>query len=339
MPTPLIKPAMSPPTFQKEWWGPRYWLIWLGVFFVWSLAKLPWAIQLRLGVAIGWLAYKCLGRRVDDTRTNLRMCFPEKNETEREAMVRDVFRNAGLTVFETTNAWFRPVEYYRNRVTFEGLEHLERLQAEGRSILMLGAHYSMLDLGGDLAALHFKVNTVYRPQKNPLINFVVARGRCHTGQGVIPNHDMRGLIRALKKKVIVWYATDQDYGIQHAVFVPFFGVPAATITTPSRMARMNNAALLLIQFNRLGDEEKYQLRLTPALENFPSAEGDEVADTARLNLELEKLIRIAPTQYMWYHRRFKTLPPGGKFPYHYKPKEIRRRKEAARAAERTQEKQ
>jgi KDO2-lipid IV(A) lauroyltransferase len=317
--------------------APRYWPSWLGVGFIWLLAQLPWAIQRRLGAGLGWLAFHLLRQRVDDTRINLRLCFPEKNEAEREAMVRDVFRNAGLTIFETANAWFRPVEHYRAGTLYEGLEHLRALQEQGRPILILGAHYSMLDLGATISGLFFHVNFVYRPQKNPVINHVMIKGRSRGGHKAVANDDMRALIRALKKNEIVWYATDQDYGLRHAVFTPFFGNTAASITTPSRMARMNDAALLLIQYNRIGDSDRYHFRLTAPLENFPSANGDDEADTARLNAEVEKMIRIAPTQYMWYHRRFKTQPPGGKSPYTPKRKEIRRQR-AAEAAARAQEK-
>jgi KDO2-lipid IV(A) lauroyltransferase len=318
--------------------APRYWPSWIGVGFIWLLAQLPWAIQLRLGAGIGWLVFHLLRQRVDDTRINLRLCFPEKSESEREAMVRDVFRNAGLTVFETANAWFRPVEYYRQHTIYKGLEHLQALQAQGRPIIILGAHYSMLDLGASITAMYFNVNFVYRPQKNPVIDYVMIRGRSRNGHKPVANNDMRALIRALKKNEISWYATDQDYGLRHAVFTPFFGVTAATITLPSRMARMNNAALMLVQYNRVGDSDQYHFQLTPPLENFPSEHLDDEADTARLNAEVEKMIRIAPTQYMWYHRRFKTQPPGCEPPYTPKRKELRRRKAAAAAAAHQQEK-
>lgn len=317
--------------------APRYWPSWIGVGFIWLLSRLPWPLQLRLGAGMGWLVFHLLRQRVDDTRINIRLCFPEKSESEREALVRDVFRNAGITIFETANAWFRPIEYYRARTTYEGLEHLAEVQKQGRPVLMLGAHYSTLDIGSAISAMYFKVNYVYRPQKNPVIDHVMITGRSRNGHKPVANDDMRALIRVLKRHEIIWYATDQDYGLRHAVFTPFFGQIAATITTPSRMARMNNAALMLIQYNRVGDSDSYHFRLSPALENFPSAEVNDEGDTARLNLEVEKMIRVAPAQYMWYHRRFKTQRPGHEPPYTPKRKEIRRRKAAEAAAARARE--
>ena len=142
---------------------------------------------------------------------------------------------------------------------------------------------------------------------------------------------MRLLIKALKGAHIVWYTPDQDFGYRHAVFVPFFGIPAATITTPTRLARVNGSAVMMVHFNRIGDSEQYRMLLTPPFEDYPS--GDDAADAARVNLQLEQLIRRAPTQYMWYHRRFKTPIPGTEPPYPPKRKDvIRRRQQAAAAA-------
>lgn len=322
---------MLAPVFEKKLLAPWYWPVWMLVGFLWLLARLPWAVQLRLGAGLGWLVYKTLGRRVEDTRVNIRLCFPEKSEAEREVMVRDVFRNAGLTLFETANAWFRPAEYYRGRLTLEGLEQLRQVEAEGRSILLLGAHYSMMDLGAAMASLYFQVDTVYRQQKNPVLEYVMTSRRLRYHRWAIPHEDMRNLIRALKGGHIVWYTPDQDFGMRHAVFAPFFGVPAATITTPARLARINDSAVLIVHFHRIGDDEAYRMTLSAPLQDYPSA--DELADATLVNAELEKRIRKAPSQYMWYHRRFKTPPPGGKAPYPPKPKVIRWEREAARRAQ------
>lgn len=317
---------MLAPPFDKKLLAPRYWPAWILVGLVWLLAQLPWAFQRRLGAGLGWLLYKLLGRRVEDTRINIHLCFPERDPAAQEAMVRDVFRNAGLTLFETANAWFRQSEFYRSRFTLEGLEHLRAAQAGGRSVLLLGAHYSMMDLGARMASLYFQVDTVYRTQKNPVLEYMMTTRRLTYHQWAIPHEDMRHLIRALKGGHIVWYTPDQDFGLRHAVFAPFFGVTAATITTPTRLARIADSAVMMVHFHRVEDREEYRMTLLPPLENYPS--GDEVADATRVNQALETCIRRAPTQYMWYHRRFKTVPPGGRFPYRHKAKELRYRREA-----------
>lgn len=299
---------MTPPAFSKALLAPRYWAAWLLTGIFWAMAKLPWCVQFRLGAGLGWLAWHLIPQRRNDTLINLQLCFPELDMAARIAMARDTFRNGGIGIFETVNAWFRHPEYYRERIVFEGLEHLRAMQERGKGILLLGAHYSLMDLGAAMASLHFKVDTVYRPQKNPVLEYVMTRRRLRYHHWTIPYRDMRLLIKALKSSHIVWYTPDQDFGRKHSVFAPFFGVTAATITTPARLAQVNDSAVMLIHFYREGDTENYRYLITPALPDYPSA--DDISDATRINHELENLIRRAPAQYMWSHRRFKTRPPG-----------------------------
>jgi len=125
--------------------------------------------------------------------------------------------------------------------------------------------------------------------------------------------DIRGMLRGLKQGHAVWYAPDQNYGASNSIFVPFFGIPALTITATSRLARMSGAAVVPYFPKRLQGNTGYQVAILPALENFPS--DDPVADTIRINQLLEKYIRQAPEQYLWVHRRFKTRPTGLKAVY------------------------
>lgn len=309
---------MTPPAFSKALLAPRYWAAWLLIGLFWTMAKLPWGLQRRLGAGLGSLAWQLVVQRRNDTLINLQRCFPELDATARETMARATFRNAGIGIFETANAWFRTPEYYRHRITFEGLEHLRAMQERGKGILLLGAHYSLLDLGAAMASLHFKVDTVYRPQKNAVFEYMMTRRRLRYHHWTIPYRDMRLLIKALKSSHIVWYTPDQDFGRKHSVFAPFFGVPAATITTPARLAQVNDSAVMLIHFCRNGDTENYRFLITPALTDYPS--GDDIADATRINHELERLIRRAPAQYMWSHRRFKTRPAGEPHLYEEKKK-------------------
>lgn len=285
---------------------------------MWSLARLPWPIQRTLGHWLGALAYRLVPQRVNDTRINLQLCFPEQSEADREALVREVFANGGLTLFETVNAWFRRPDHYRDKVTIRGLEHLRAAEAAGHGALLLGAHYSMLDLGGTLSALFFRADMVYRPQKNPVIEYLMATRRSAHQGAMVSYRDMRGLMRSLKSGHTVWYPPDQDFGRKHAVFVPFFGVPAATLTTVSRLAKVNDSPVLFIRFAREGNQERYLIEISPSQHQF--AGHDDAADAQYMNRELERMIRGAPAQYMWYHRRFKTQPDGAPFLYERKRK-------------------
>jgi KDO2-lipid IV(A) lauroyltransferase len=308
--------------FQSAWLHPRYWLTWLLVAFAYVMGWLPWALQYRLGKGLGWLAYHLVPMRVNDTRINLKLCFPALTEAEREAMVRDVFRQGGIGVFETAAAWMKPTEYHRRRIAVEGLQHVLDAQAQGRGVIILGAHYSGLDLNGTAASLFFPLHTVYRPQNNPVLDFFIRHCRGKTYAGQIDHADMRTLFKCLKAGEVVWTSVDQDFGLKQGVMAPFFGYPAATLIATSRMARVNNSPVIFVHFMRNADNQTYTMTFTPPLENYPS--GDDVTDATRLNTELESLIRRAPTQYMWFHRRFKSRPKGEASPYEKKRRQRKR---------------
>lgn len=299
--------------FNTAWLHPRHWLSWLACAVIALLGSLPWGVQRRLGIGLGWLAYRLVPRRVHDTRVNLGICFPELSAATREAMVRDVFRQGGIGVFETASAWFKPIESYRSRIRAVGVEHvLEALKA-GNGVIILGAHYTGLDLNGAAASLFFPLQVIYRPQNNPVLDYLVRMRRRRTYSGQIDHDNMRAVFKALKSGQALWTSVDQDFGLKQGVMAPFFGYPAATLTATSRMARINNSPVIFVHFMRNADELTYTMTFTPPLPDYPS--GDDTLDARRMNHMLEMLIRQAPTQYMWFHRRFKTRPAGEASPY------------------------
>ena len=317
---------MKNPEFEWRFLAPRYWPVWLAVFCIFLLTLLPWAIQRPLGTFIGWLSWHVIGQRRNDTLVNLRLCFPELSEAEREKMAREVFYYTGRGIFETANIWFRPLSLYCNKIHFEGMDLLRAAKAEGRGVLLLGAHYTSLDFGGALCSVHIPIDTVYRPQNNVVFEYVTLKRRARVYQWQIDHDNMRGLIRALKAGHVVWYTPDQDYGLRQGVFAPFFGVPAATITATSRLARVNNSVVMFVHFYVRKDGH-VNMRFYPGPENYPS--GDDVADATHVNQQLEAMIRQAPAQYMWYHRRFKTRPEGEPMPYEKKRRQIQEEKKRA----------
>jgi KDO2-lipid IV(A) lauroyltransferase len=291
---------------------PRYWLTWIGIALLWLCNRLPLGAQYRLGRWLGKALYLCLPQRRHVVRVNLALCFPEKSAQEREALVRETFANNGIGIFETAMAWWTPRSAFHNRVIFKGREHLERAHAQGHGVLLLGAHFSTLDLGGLLFSDYFPVDAMYRRHNNPLMERIITRGRQRYFGQAIERSDIRSVIRALKKNHIIWYAPDQDFGRKQSVYAPFFGVSAATITATSRLAKLNGSPILMLAQHRLPDG-RYELELFPVIEPFPS--GDDVADATRVNAEIERAIRKDPAQYMWVHRRFKTHPKGKNYLY------------------------
>ena len=278
-------------------------------YFFMLLAILPWALQHRLAKFLGELAFDKLKSRRKTTLRNFELCFPEWDEAERHQKARQVFVDQMLGVFETLNAWYCP-KWFQRRCHIEGLEHIQAAQAQGKGILILGTHSTLLDAGGYVCAQYFDPDVVYRPQNNPLLDMLIYRCRQTIYQHQIDHDDMRGLIRHLKNGRAIWYSPDQDFGLKQGVMAPFFGVPAATVTAHRRLLKMTKAAAIPLYFYRDGDisNPQYKVLIEPALENFPS--DDELADATLTNQIIEAQLRIAPTQYMWFHRRFKTRPQG-----------------------------
>ena len=299
----------QPGQFQWSFLLPQYWGIWIGIVFLMILAILPWAIQYRLGQSLGSVAFNNLKSRRKTTIRNLEVCFPEWTPEEVEANARQVFIDQMIGIFETLNAWYSP-QWFKNRVKIEGLEHIKNAQANGQGILLLGTHSTLLDAGGYLCAQFFEPDVVYRPQNNPLLDMLIVRCRATIYANQIDHDDMRGLIRNLKKGHAIWYSPDQDFGLKQGVMAPFFGTPAATVTAHRRLLKISKAVAIPLYFYRDGDiaNPSYHVLIEPALDQFPSA--DEVEDAIRVNQIIENQLRIAPTQYMWFHRRFKTRPQG-----------------------------
>ncbi len=290
---------------------PRYWLTWFG-FAVWYLlCLLPYKSQLAMGRALGVVITRIAKRRVAIARRNIDLCFPEKTDTERQAIVDGVMASTGIAFFETGMAWFWPKSRLDRLYTVEGLEHLQRAQAEGVGVILMAFHFTHIDIGAKLLGRSFSIDGTYRPHNNPVYDRIQQQGRERHSKGgtAIPRGDVRAMVKALRAGRTIWYAPDQDYGPKHSIFVPFFGVPAATMTATSQLARLGKARVVPFTQTRKPDGTGYHLVVYPPFEAFPTA--DEVADTSRINRFVESRILEQPDQYLWVHRRFKTRPEGG----------------------------
>ena len=183
-------------------------------------------------------------------RTNIALCFPELDAASRDALVREIFTSTGIGAVETAIAWFGDVARLRERVTFEGLDALTTAQERGRGVMLIGAHFSTLDLAGALLSQAVDLDVIYRYNKNPVIEWAMRHGRERRFKGVIERSDTRTVLTRLKDGHTVWYAADQDYGRKVSVFAPFFGVTAATVTATSRLARFNSSPVVFISHFR-----------------------------------------------------------------------------------------
>ena len=287
--------------------APKHWLTWIGVGLLWLLMRLPVGWLFALGRVIGAVGHRVGKRRRHIVETNIALCFPERCATERAALVRDVFRSTGIAMIETALSWLGPVDRFDHRFTLEGLDLVEARLAQGKGVIIVGGHYATLDIAGALIARHIDVDVVYRPHNNPVIEHLTQRGRGrHFGQ-VIDRRDMRSLVRRLREGHLVWYAPDQDYGRKHAVFAPFFGVQAATISVLTRISRLTDAEFVFLAHYRDATDGTWHARFSAPFDRFGE---DELGDATAINRALEAAIRVQPDQYHWVHRRFKTRPEG-----------------------------
>jgi len=276
---------------------------------MWLLAQLPIRVQWWLGKIAGLLAWRLAGSRRQITEVNIGLCFPELSSEQRAALVRKSFIANGIGLMELGLAWFRNPARLTSITTVHGLEHFEQALARGKGVLLLGGHYSTLDLGGSLVTEYINADVMQRDHNNPLMNAVMTRARERRYGKVLGARDLRGLFRSLKNSHAVWYAADQDYGRKDIVFAPFFDIPAGTITATSRIAERSGCAVVPFSHVRREGRPGYDIYFHPALENFPS--GDDLQDATLVNHTIEREIRRAPEQYLWMHRRFKTRPNVG----------------------------
>jgi KDO2-lipid IV(A) lauroyltransferase len=236
------------------------------------------------------------------------VCFPEKNADERERLLEGSLADLGLMVAECGLTWMSSDSAFaRVPSTIDGLDHLERCKAQGRGVLLVGAHFSHLELCSRLVSQHIAITGMYRVMDNDALDWFTLRRRLTYGDGMFTKEELRATVKYLKRGGTVWYAPDQDMRGKDSVFVPFFGIQASTITATHHLARLSGAAVIPFFHKRL-DDGGYALRLEAPLENFPT--DNAVADTARVNTYIERMVREAPSQYLWVHKRFKTRPPG-----------------------------
>jgi KDO2-lipid IV(A) lauroyltransferase len=295
-------PASVPPPL-----APRHWPVWLGIGAMAALARLPWAWQRGLGRALGALLRGVLRERRAVAARNLELCFPELDAAARAQMLRAHFAALGIGLFEFARAWWGSIAPLRRGLRVEGLEHIEAARANGRGVIVVSGHFTTLEVGGRLMCDYVPLAGMYRPHAQPAMEWAVRRGRARYAAAMFPKQDVRGTVRHLKRGGLLWYAPDQDPSRGDSVFVPFLGQPAHSLTSTHQLARLSGAAVLLYQHERR-DDGGYTLKLSPAFEDFPST--DATADTARVMAGIEAMVRAAPAQYLWIHRRFKRRPDG-----------------------------
>lgn len=260
-----------------------------------------------MGRVLGRLILKLAGKRKHVAVTNLRLCFPEKTETEIQQILVKNFENTGIALFETGMGWWWPNWRVARKVKVIGAEYITKAQSEGNGVLVFGMHNLSLELCARGAGLSNPLVVFYRPHNNPLMEFFQHRGRARSNKYMLGKRDVKGLLRALHNKDACAYLPDQDYGRNKSLFVPFFDVKETATTTGSLIfARKKNTKTVMMIPRRNPDDSGYTVEVSAPFENFPTDNDEQ--DLITINQALETAILVQPDQYMWLHRRFKTRP-------------------------------
>ena len=287
--------------------APRHWPAWLGIGLLAALASIPWPLQRILGRTLGHVLRVALPSRRRIAERNIALCFPERDQRGRDSLLREHFAALGIGVFEFARAWWGSIAPLRRGLVVEGLEHIQQAHAAGRGVIVVSGHFTTLEVCGRLMCDHVRLAGMYRPHAEPAMEWAVKRGRLRYAAAMFTKSELRPVVKHLKQGGLLWYAPDQDPSRGDAVYVPFFGRPAHSLTSTHQLARLSGAAVIAFGHQRRPDGG-YTLRLSPVLDGFPS--NDATADTARVIAAIEDMARRAPEQYLWIHRRFKRQPDG-----------------------------
>jgi KDO2-lipid IV(A) lauroyltransferase len=296
---------MSSPVSLKTFLNPRYWYAWpvlaLMLFMSWMPGRVLRVLGSGLGNVVSW--FPTPNRRFAEK--NIELCFPDKSPSERRRLMKQHFRLSGFATLSLSVVWFAPQWRIRRFVKIRDYRHVEQAFKAGKNVILLAPHFIGLDIGAMRASFEKNFVSMYRKARDPLLEYLFQR-RCRYGAVVVERFaSLKPIIRLIREGWPFYYLPDQDMGEKASVFVPFFGIPTATITALSRIAEATNAAVIPC-ITRIEPRGSYEVKFLPPFGSFPTK--DPVADAARMNREIEAWVREMPEQYMWSYRRFKTRP-------------------------------
>ncbi len=277
---------------------------------LWLLHWLPLALLAPVGSSIGRALFVLAGSRRRVVLRNLELCFPERSADGRLALAREHFRWLGRSIVERGLLWYASPARLKRLIRVEG--EVDLAERSERPVMWLVPHFMALDVAGTATQLFQKrfVASIYQQQTDAVMDAAIRAGRVRFGLAeVFPRSDSaKPLLRAIRKGTAFFNLPDMDFGERDAAFVPFFGVPAATLLAPSRMARAMNMVVQPVLAKMLPGGQGYVVHFLPPWTDFPT--DDALADTTRMNRWIEDQIRADPAQYLWVHKRFKTRPAG-----------------------------
>lgn len=282
----------------------------LGVFILWLMHFLPFRVIVWIGEMLGMLLHALGRERRQVALVNLRLCFPDMSDAQRTRLVRDHFKMFGRGLIERTILWWSSAERISSLIRVEGIEHFDAIRH--KPSILLTPHFVGMDVGGQWIAQHTDTVCMYARQKNIYLTELLLkkRARFRNQRLYSRQQGLRPILKGMREGLPFIYPPDQDQGVRDGAFIPFFGVPTATMTSVPRIAATTGARVVPSITRLLPGAAGYVLTFYPAWENYPT--GDDIADTRRMNEFIEQRILEMPEQYFWLHKRFKTRPEGEK---------------------------
>ena len=291
--------------FRLQLLHPRYWLVWLGVLFLYIVSWFPTPIRHAIGKKLGSLFYKKNKKRGSVVNTNIELCFPHLSQTERDTFTEEHMRWYSCAMVDYSFYLFATKKRLYQNIDIEGKEHIDLALQEGSNVILLLGHTVFLEFVPAKMGQFYKIYGSYKTSKSPVIDWLLAYGRCrHTKFIVSREEGMMRLVRELKDEQLLVFLPDEDLGRKHANFAPFFGVQKATLNTAARIARLGKAKSFPVMAFFDTETDKYKVIVSKPLENYPSKDQDE--NTRIMNQGFEELIKKYPSQYMWLMKLFKT---------------------------------
>ena len=283
----------------------------LGIGFMRALAHVPFPLVRGFGAVLGRVLHVLAVPRRRVVDTNLALCFPTRSEAERRRMARQTFVYVAQSWFDRSWLWHAPEAVVARRLKVVGAADVIEEIAHGHEPMILFApHFYGLDAAATALTMHTDrpSTTIYTTQRDPMIDQWVSEGRKRFGNVITLNRvdGIKPIVAGLRKGGLLYLLPDMDFGRDQTIFVPFYGVQAATVPSLSRFARLGKAKVVPVVAKLTPGG--YEIQVLPAWQNFPT--DDVEADTALMNERLQGYIDTMPSQYYWVHRRFKTRPEG-----------------------------
>jgi lipid A biosynthesis (KDO)2-(lauroyl)-lipid IVA acyltransferase len=301
--------ASHQPVFQRRFLRPRYWPIWLITLPGLMLAFLPVRLRSVLADVVGSLLFRIDSKAGRIARKNLSLCFPDLEETERRHLLREHFRVAAHILLGYGQLLVRSPRHLRRQFDIHGLEKVERAVAAGKSIILLSPHFLAIEYAGQCLSHDRPMVSMVRLHSNPVMDWIVTRFRTRYG-GEIFSHQasLLSLVKATRTGRWFIYFPDEDKGAENNIFIPFCGIPKATMPLLGRLAASCRAAVIPTLAFYSPAQRRFSIEFLDPLENFPT--GDNTQDALRMNRLIEDMVKRDPAQYLWTAKIFRTRPPG-----------------------------